>query len=54
MDIDAALAEMSALVSANVDKEFVSDHDTARMMELWEGINGWLSTGGFLPRPWAR
>lgn len=54
MDIDAAVAEMNALVGANIDREYVSDHVTARMMELWDGMNGWLSTGGALPNDWQR
>lgn len=52
MDINAAVAEMSALVEANQDKEFVSDHDVSRMMELWGAINDFLANGGFLPKAW--
>lgn len=52
MDINANLAELRTLVSENIDREFVSDHDTARMMELFNGMDEWLSKGGFLPSAW--
>lgn len=54
MDVNAALAELRALVKANADAEYVSDHDTARMIELVDAIDGWMSKGGFLPAAWER
>lgn len=54
MDPNANLAELRALVKANADAEHVSDHDTARMIELVDAIDGWMSKGGFLPAAWER
>ena len=52
MDPDANLAELRTLVAANIDREFVSDHVTARVMELADALDTWISQGGFLPRDW--
>lgn len=52
MDPNANLTELRALVAANIDREYVSDHDTARMMELFDGLDGWLTKGGFTPAEW--
>jgi hypothetical protein len=54
MDPNTNLKELRSLVAGNVDKEFVSDHDTARMMELIGSLDEWLTRGGFLPTDWAR
>lgn len=54
MDPNANLTELRKLVANNIDREFVSDHDTARMMELFDALDGWLTRGGFLPEAWQR
>jgi hypothetical protein len=54
MDRNANLAELRRLVNANIDREYVSDHDTARMMELFSALDEWLSRGGLLPTEWQR
>ena len=45
MDPDAALEEIRALMN---------DGDSAdvRLIELFEGLDQWLSQGGFPPAPW--
>jgi hypothetical protein len=40
MDPDAALAQIRATVEA--------------MVTLWDGLDSWLSRGGFLPASWRR
>lgn len=32
----------------------VDDDDVAFAVELWEGLDGWISNGGFLPKDWER
>lgn len=29
-------------------------HSLPLLIELWEGLDTWLSAGGFLPSDWAR
>jgi hypothetical protein len=54
MDVNANLAELRGLVNANIDREYVSDDATARMMELFVALDEWLINGGFLPADWQR
>lgn len=49
MDPNAALEEIRALIAAS-EPEDLDD----RLVELIEGLDGWLTRGGFLPRQWAR
>lgn len=53
VDPNANLTELRALIEANIDREYVSDHDTARIIELVDALDGWLSGKGFLPAAWA-
>jgi hypothetical protein len=57
MDPDAALTEMRALIlTMNTDSDLVGDRyaDAGyRLVELVDGLDNWLSSGGFLPSAWA-
>lgn len=53
MDPNATLTELRALTAANRDREFVSDHDATRIIELVDALDEWLTRGGFLPSAWA-
>lgn len=51
MDPDAALAEIRDIISRwNRDGGLVV---AARLAELVDGLDGWLSKGGFLPDAWC-
>lgn len=51
MDPNAALAEIRDIVGRfNRDGGLVVD---ARLAELIDGLDGWLSKGGFLPDAWT-
>ena len=47
MDINAALARMRELVSAHHDTD-----NEANMAMVFEAIDGWITSGGFLPNDW--
>lgn len=51
MDPDATLDELLAL-TGDPDAQIASPV-TARIAELVHSLDGWLMTGGFLPRRWA-
>lgn len=50
MDPDAALAEIRELVDRI--KAADSRHTVQRLAELVDGLDQWLSRGGFLPAAW--
>jgi hypothetical protein len=51
MDPNAALAEIRTIISQhNRDGGLVV---AARLAELVDGLDGWLSKGGFLPAAWT-
>jgi hypothetical protein len=58
MDPDAALDELLGLVDlmagdADADSgQRINRHEILRMTELVEGLDSWLTAGGFLPRRW--
>lgn len=53
MDPDAALNELRELI--NKHGQGVYDGvDIDRMVELIDGLDEWLQTGGFLPKDWQR
>ncbi|GAA2609807.1 hypothetical protein SMC26_39590 [Actinomadura fulvescens] len=59
MDPNACLAEirsLSAKILADMDREggMPEPSDAARLAELNEGLDGWLSKRGFLPSAWER
>lgn len=49
MDINATLTEIRELLAQH---DVHGDTDVARLVELVTALDGWLSTGGFLPSPW--
>jgi hypothetical protein len=51
MDPDVALKEMRALVQ-EVLYDNASEEAAERLSELFEGLDGWISKGGFLPTSW--
>lgn len=55
MDPDACLKEMRALAGAILVGDVAENqpHESCRLAELVEALDGWLSRGGFLPAPWA-
>ena len=54
MDPDAALKEMRALVEEVLNDDDPSEDSAERMSELFDGLDGWISKGGFLPQDWQR
>jgi hypothetical protein len=57
MDPNACLAEIRRLYAAiNEADEHDSDTlaDAARLAELVEALDAWITKGGFLPRAWSR
>ena len=51
MDPNAALVELRrALHDLHADRS--NEALLERAIELFEGLDGWLSCGGFLPRDW--
>ena len=52
MDPNAALDEIRSIV-ARADGG-LGRSDAERLAELVDGLDGWLSRGGFLPADWAR
>ena len=54
MDPDAALEELRDLKTSVLDDVNGADNaDARRLAELIDGLDHWLSTGGFLPGAWA-
>jgi hypothetical protein len=58
MDPNANLKEMLELAQeireAYDADETISETDSARLAELVEALDGWLSNKGFLPGRWSR
>lgn len=56
MDPNAALKEMREIASTNLD--LWNDNEIVvkfvQLVELFEGLDQWLSKGGHLPDDWAR
>jgi hypothetical protein len=53
MDPNANLAEQRA-IAARIIAEQESSGDAARLADLVDALDGWLSNRGFLPRRWTR
>jgi len=53
MDPEVALAELREIVK-EVNDGTVSSHTDAmsRMADLFDGLDGWLTNGGFKPLDW--
>jgi hypothetical protein len=57
MDPDAALTELRnlATLAANLEPSDPDAHEIAtRMGEVFDGLDGWLAGGGFLPADWMK
>ncbi|QWY84428.1 hypothetical protein SEA_KNOCKER_86 [Mycobacterium phage Knocker] len=52
MDPDAALDEIRALCARVRADGRLSQADVERGAELFDGLDGWLASGGMLPGPW--
>lgn len=52
MDPDAALAEIRDLTAGYDRFGSLNDHDTARLIELVQAMDTWMSNEGFLPTDW--
>lgn len=52
MDPNAALAELRELLREG-DVE-ISPEEISQAIDLFQGLDDWLSGGGFLPRAWQR
>jgi hypothetical protein len=52
MDPDAALDELRSWVDGDNSGRPASER-ADRMGELFDGLDRWLCTGGFLPAPWT-
>lgn len=56
MDPNAAIEELRHLSSQlNGDNDDDGEHspiDVDRFVELWDGLDQWISNGGFLPKAW--
>ena len=59
MDPNAALKEIREIVK-NADKPnplkgIYEEHaEFSRLIDLIDGLDGWISKGGFLPRDWQK
>jgi hypothetical protein len=59
MDPDEALSQLRKLVAVTIDGGTPDGKPTPReameeFAELFSGLDNWMSTGGFLPKPWRR
>jgi hypothetical protein len=57
MDPNAALAEIRRLIDnlkfqIEPDTGLVDLDDASELIDRFEGLDGWLSKGGFLPTDW--
>jgi hypothetical protein len=58
LDPNANLEELRSLTASLLEQidneEPIDQDDAARVLELFEALDGWISRGGFLPRAWKR
>lgn len=53
MDPNAALAEIRSITSnLALNPELAGEAAALRLAELIDGLDGWMSSGGFLPNDW--
>lgn len=53
MDPDAALAQIRELIIKQQTDNELNDTDTDRLVELIDGLDEWMTKGGFLPTDWS-
>jgi len=51
VDPDVALKELRELTNKGMD---LSDDEIERVVELFQGLDNWVSKGGYLPKEWRR
>lgn len=54
LDPDANLEEMLSLARVVGESEPIREGDAARLAELVQALDGWISKGGFLPKRWQK
>jgi len=57
MDPDEALKQLRILAAAvqiAKDNNTLEAEDAGLMADLFEGLDGWISRGGFLPAAWVQ
>lgn len=54
MDPNAALAELRRLIDGPTPEIDSFDDLIDKITPVWQGLDQWLSAGGFLPDDWAR
>ena len=54
MDPNAALATIRRLIDLYAKDAVLDQDDASALVESVEGLDGWLSKGGFLPEAWSR
>ena len=54
MDPNAALATIRRLIDLYAKDAVLDQDDASALVEAVEGLDGWLSKGGFLPEAWSR
>jgi hypothetical protein len=52
MDPDTALNQIRGII-AKADRDGLAPADMIALMDLIEGLDNWLSKGGFLPDEWT-
>lgn len=52
MDPNTALAEIRELVAESY-REALTEDETSRLCDLIEGLDRWVTRGGFLPAAWT-
>jgi len=52
MDPNVCLAELRDLGKFTIKAKETGVDDFVRVLELFEALDGWLSSGGFLPKDW--
>jgi hypothetical protein len=52
MDPNAALERIRGLVNRMLDDE--ENPDGQELAELFEGLDQWISSGGFIPTDWLK
>jgi hypothetical protein len=54
MDPNANLEEQRRIVARILAAETANHYDAARLADLVEALDAWISKGGFLPETWKR
>ena len=52
MDPNTALNELRTLLGQAIEGDTMDPSDVTRAAELFEGLDNWITRGGFLPSDW--